>query len=251
LKGHYIYYERNQMMQDYMITRKDVRRVESSSQETVIRDFRSRLAEKKEQVSEQNRTLNAMGVLCGVLAVAVLAGGVALVNNYTKMQKMESVIASVLPANVDSWDQYEEIQEEFVIEEMKGNVFPTEALSEGTGEAFIAETATPEIEDVNPLLSGSEEESSTLPRPQETNQNLIGMGKGEGQGDTSEVYLSKIDYEAAAANGYRIYMVDKGETLYGICWEQYNSLEHLNEICRLNQLQNVDRILAGQKLILP
>ena len=90
LKGHCIYYERNQMMQDYMITRKDVRRVESSSQETVIRDFRSRLAEKKEQVSARNRTLNAMGMLCGVLAVAVLAGGVVLVNNYTKMQKMES-----------------------------------------------------------------------------------------------------------------------------------------------------------------
>lgn len=27
LKGHCIYYERNQMMQDYMVTRKDVRRV--------------------------------------------------------------------------------------------------------------------------------------------------------------------------------------------------------------------------------
>ena len=65
LKGHCIYYERNQMMQDYMITRKDVRRVESSSQETVIRDFRSRLAVKKEQVSVRNRTLNAMGMLCG------------------------------------------------------------------------------------------------------------------------------------------------------------------------------------------
>ena len=42
LKGHCVYYERNQMMQDYMITRKDVRRVETGSHEKVIRDFRQR-----------------------------------------------------------------------------------------------------------------------------------------------------------------------------------------------------------------
>ena len=55
LKGHCIYYERNQMMQDYMITRKDVRRVESGAQETVIRDFRTRLSLKRSR--QQNRTV--------------------------------------------------------------------------------------------------------------------------------------------------------------------------------------------------
>ncbi len=36
LRGYSIYYERNQMMQDYMILRKDARRVESGTGETVI-----------------------------------------------------------------------------------------------------------------------------------------------------------------------------------------------------------------------
>lgn len=49
LKGHCIYYERNQMMQDYMVTRKDVRRVESGSHEKVIKDFRQRMTVRKEQ----------------------------------------------------------------------------------------------------------------------------------------------------------------------------------------------------------
>ena len=249
LKGHCIYYERNQMMQDYMITRKDVRRVESSSQETVIRDFRSRLAVKKEQVSVRNRTLNAMGMLCGVLAVAVLAGGVALVNNYTKMQKMESVLASVLPANVESWDKYQKMQEEeFVIEEVAGKVFPTEPITKETDETMIAETMTGEKEET--LILSTEQENISL-NIEETTPEFVGMDKGEGQGDSFESQIAKIDYEAAAANGYRIYTVGEGETLYGICWKQYNGLEHLTEICRLNQLKNVDRILAGQKLILP
>lgn len=249
LKGHCIYYERNQMMQDYMITRKDVRRVESSSQETVIRDFRSRLAVKKEQVSVRNRTLNAMGMLCGVLAVAVLAGGVALVNNYTKMQKMESVLASVLPANVESWDKYQKMQEEeFVIEEVAGKVFPTEPITKETDETMIAETMTGEKEET--LILSTEQENISL-NTEETTPEFVGMDKGEGQGDSFESQIAKIDYEAAAANGYRIYTVGEGETLYGICWKQYNGLEYLTEICRLNQLKNVDRILAGQKLILP
>ena len=232
LKGHCIYYERNQMMQDYMITRKDVRRVESSSQETVIRDFRSRLSVKKEQASAQSRTLNAMGMLCGVLAVAVLAGGVALVNNYTKMQKMESVLASVLPENVKHWDEYqEEREDEFIIEEVVGNVFPTEEHLEETGEYFVAETMVSEM--------------------QESVPEFVGMDKAGGQGDSFEIHSIEVDHTEAAVNGYRIYHVGEGETLYGICWKQYGSLEHLDEICRLNQLKNVDHILAGQKLLLP
>ena len=232
LKGHCVYYERNQMMQDYMITRKDVRRVESSSQETVIRDFRSRLSVKKEQASAQSRTLNAMGMLCGVLAVAVLAGGVALVNNYTKMQKMESVLASVLPENVKHWDEYqEEREDEFIIEEVAGNVFPTEEHLEETGEYFAAETMVSEM--------------------QESVPEFVGMDKAGGQGDSFEIHSIEVDHTEAAVNGYRIYHVGEGETLYGICWKQYGSLEYLDEICRLNQLKNVDHILAGQKLLLP
>ncbi len=286
LKGHCIYYERNQMMQDYMITRKDVRRVESSSQDTVIKDFRSRLSAKKEQVTIQNRTVNVMGMLCGMLTVAVLAGGVALINNYTKMQQMESVLVSVLPDNIKSWDEYRELQdqdEDFVIEEVAGSVYPTknekEALGE-TGQSFTSETmesgqevqedsAEPESASgdtlgamvntdsskehtgVSDKGSSSDGNSGSAESQTEPNVNLIGMEKEMGQGDEGGPVSKPIDYKAAAANGYKIYEVGSGETLYGICWKQYGSLAKLSEICELNHLQNVDRILAGQKLILP
>ncbi|MBR5267009.1 MAG: LysM peptidoglycan-binding domain-containing protein [Lachnospiraceae bacterium] len=252
LKGHCIYYERNQMMQDYMITRKDVRRVESSSQETVIRDFRSRLAIKREQATVQNRTLNAMGILCGVLAVAVLAGGVALVNNYTKMQKMESVLASVLPENTEYWGELQGGEEDkFIIEEVAGKVYPTEEFSAEREEQIDAETMNAEREEQNMQEIEFEAESAVVAETMASVPELVGMDKGIGEGDSLEFQPSKIDYATAAANGYRIYHVGEGETLYGICWKQYGGLEYLEEICRLNQLKNVDRILAGQKLILP
>ena len=298
LRGHYISYERNQMMQDYMITRKDVRRIEAGSHEQVIRDFRQRMVSRKEQANLNKGTANALGMLCGVLSVAVLAGGVVLLNNYHKMQQMESVLASVLPAGVADWDEYQKQQAEepdFIIEEMPGDVYPMETMSGETGEFFeagsgnasdetestdgtaAAETETAgqeaesanaggehavpetetggqgdaaeEVEEAVPVTgSGSADTSEIMEQ-----QRLVGMGKTGGEGDEGleEDAALPIDYEAAEANGYEIYEIGEGETLYGICWKVYGDLSRLSEICRLNHLTDENRILAGQKLILP
>lgn len=269
LKGHCIYYERNQMMQDYMITRKDARRVESGAQETVIRDFRTRLSAKKEQAVKKSRAASAMGMLCGVLTVAVLAGGVVLVNNYTKMKQMEGVLASVLPAGVENWNEYQSkvTDDDFIIEEIRGHIRPTEAERTEETENGSAEAADrTQNGQTQGTLADVTGESSSIHSPQDTvaetketspgettaqPQPIIGMDKEAGQGDSAENTPEPVDYEAAAANGYRIYTVNAGETLYGICWSHYSSLSHLEEICRINHLTNVDRILAGQKLILP
>lgn len=303
LRGHYVYYERNQMMQDYMITRKDVRRIEAGSHEKVIKDFKQRMVNRKEQAGVQQNKVGALGMLCGVLSVAVLAGGVVLFNNYQKMQKMESVLTSVLPVGVSDWDQYQKQKAEepdFIIEQLPGNVYPTENVAGETGESYKAGTETmssqdpfqdsaanapagvgesqagqvsaePEgqvaaenlddegVQEAQPV-SGSESpaaETSAVPTGQ-AQLNIVGMGKEAGQGDegdsTSE-YIEEthppIDFEAAAANGYRIYEVGEGETLYGICWKEYGDLNRLKEICKLNYLSDENKILAGQKLILP
>ena len=142
LKGHCIYYERNQMMQDYMVTRKDVRRVESGSHEKVIKDFRQRMTVRKEQADAGRHMSGILGTACGVLTVAVLAGGVVLVNNYHKMRQMETVLTSVVPAGTANWSDYlDKLNQEpdFVIEERPGNVFPTDESRE-TGESYGAET---------------------------------------------------------------------------------------------------------------
>ena len=322
LKGHYIYYERNQMMQDYMISRKDVRRVESGSHEKVIKDFRQRMTARKEQAGARQRTEGVLGMACGILSVAVLAGGVVLMNNYQKMRQMEGVLASVLPVGVSDWQEYQEELEEapdFIIEERPGNVYPTAGTEDGgqaaNGQAADDQTAGSQIIDgqaaggqaVNGqaavgqdnlgtgaetgteagagagqgteegagMGAGSGAETGTTPSPETMSSedafssgqasqapldNLVGMGKESepekqeevlGEGDAKETILPPVDYDAAEANGYRIYEIGEGETLYGICWKEYGDLSRLEEICRLNALEDVDHILAGQRLILP
>ena len=59
--------------------------------------------------------------------------------------------------------------------------------------------------------------------------------------------------QAAAANMKpgKSYIVGEGETLYGICFKLYKSLDYLEDICALNGLDDVNKIKAGQKLTLP
>ena len=47
------------------------------------------------------------------------------------------------------------------------------------------------------------------------------------------------------------YVVQDGETLYGICMERYHNLRRLAEICQWNQLEDENRLSVGQELYLP
>ena len=124
LKGYHIYYEKNQMMQDYMILRKDARRVETGTGDRVIRDFRNRMEERQQEAASRYGTIRALGTLCGVLSVAVLAGGVVLFGNYQKMREMESVLVSVLPDGVRGTADGKEA---VTVEQLRGSVTPLES----------------------------------------------------------------------------------------------------------------------------
>lgn len=108
--------------------------------------------------------------------------------------------------------------------------------------APIQPSGEPIIEEAVPETGAAEaEETVAADSPAETDA---------GEGDQKEEH-PPIDYAAAAANGYQIYEVGDGETLYGICWSLYGDLKHLNEIIKMNYLENENRIFAGQRLIVP
>lgn len=308
LKGHCIYYERNQLMQDYMITRKDVHRVETGSHETVIKDFRQRMSVKKEEAMLHHRKTSFLGMVCGSLSVAILAGGVVLVNNYAKMQKMESVLTSVLPQGMSGWSEYAEKmanEPDFIIEEIKGNVYPTEAsqaaAESGSGEAAegtpgMAEAAAGSSEtgsgEMTTGESGVEAGAGALATAasesgapdQETSGSGASTGAPGQETSGSKASTESPELETSGSGssmagapeaeagsgasagagfaepgqslvgfgkGSRVYEVGPGETLYGICWKEYGDLTQLGEICRLNGLEDENRILAGQELVLP
>lgn len=338
MKGYSIYYERNQMMQDYMILRKDVHRVETGGGDRVIRDFRHRMEGRKMEAVSRRGTIKTLGMLCSVLSVAVLAGGVVMFNNYQKMREMETVLVSVLPSGVKGLENYigKEDDDNLVVEQIKGNVYPTEASAEeaktgqpdgnsilNSGEA-VEKTAIPGGETAGETQSGTsvsepqgqsgsqggeqapaqnpsggqaqpesggqagipgqpaqnEGEAGAKPQPdaqgqtggkiQSDLQNQAGgqpfatpqgdAGQPSSQnGGVSEGGQNESGGNSTAIKDYPVtnmkpggtYVIGDGETLYGICFKLYSNLDYLDDICALNKLDDVNKIIAGQELVLP
>lgn len=258
LRGYCIYYDKNQMMQDYMVSRKDARRVESGTRDVVIQDFRQRMEHKKIEVKQRRSTVSVLGTACGMLSVLVLAGGVVTFNNYQKMKAMESVIASVVPEGTGGrWasalfkgenDTMSAQEPEF--EEVPGEVYPTKAdiVIEPEGGAAVSGQAA----------GGTQNEfSGSLGADHGTQQGVDGGSVG---GATDGNVMAGGNQTAGAeqpavpvqvpSDAIR-YTVQDGETLYGICMQRYQSLKKLPEICLWNQLNDENKISAGQELLLP
>lgn len=237
LRGYCIYYERNQMMQDYMVSRKDAMRVESGTRDPVIQDFRRRMDDKKQEVRKRHSTVSVLGTACGMLTVLVLASGVVTFNNYQKMRAMESVIASAVPeGTAKDWSLSlskggsagDDDGEEMEFEEVAGDVYPTRAeiiIETESVEETTAQTETTALAETTPV---PESQPKDQPQPQ-----------------TQEAAAVQVP-----ANAVR-YTVQDGETLYGICISQYQSLKYLQTICEWNQLEDENKITAGQQLLIP
>ena len=278
LRGYCVYYERNQMMQDYMIARKDVKRVDAGVDDGVIRDFRRRMDEKREEARERRSAVSVLGGICGVLSVAVLAGGIVMVNNYQKMRDMESVLASVMPAGAEYLPGGEEEKPELVLE--TGVTVQPETMTAGMPEPPEIGAAASE-----PAASGTAEAVSgaAASKPAETGAAVSGTAATESEaaaepskagaaasepaasgaaeavsGEAEAVHIPSLEEAdqqmevlGQALEEASTHVVQDGETLYGICLEKYHDLSRVDEVCRLNGLEDVNKIKAGQKLILP
>ena len=251
LKGYSIYYERNQMMQDYMISRKDAKRVDGEADDTVIRDFRRKMEERKEEIRDRKSTVHTLGGICGALSVAVLAGGIVMFSNYSKMKEMESVLVSVLPEGsrlLEEWNLGDGIsvskaseETETFGREIERETFPEEreVTAETEEEEELREMTEPETEE-----SGPEQGETAGVRTEEQEMPPADIPSLE----EAEEQLTAVGEALETASTY---VVQEGETLYGICLKKYQNLSRVEEICRLNGLDDVNRIKAGQKLILP
>ena len=250
LQGYSIYYERNQMMQDYMVLRKDVKRIETDTNDKVIEEFRKRMGENKEEAADRHQTVGLLRGMCMAMSVVILAGGIVMFNNYEQMDSMESVVVSAIPAKAEKLLLGDKAQQKdgkkesgVILEEADGEVYPTsavnkETMSETMPETSKAQTAAQAGESSGETAAVKETAAAAQKITEET---VTQAAKPE----------TALATEAAAADGQRTHTVVEGETLYGICIAEYKNVNKLKEICELNGLEDENKIVAGQKLRLP
>ncbi len=110
--GYYVYYARNEAMQNYMIEKKLVEERNEKSDveqkdEEVLRNYRRIMGEKRRYGKTERMGRFAYGMLSG-LTVAVLALGIGVFSNYKMLEKLEmKLIASGLSVDEESYGDYE------------------------------------------------------------------------------------------------------------------------------------------------
>ena len=254
LRGYSIYYERNQMMQDYMVSRKDARRVESGTRDMVIQDFRDRMEERKQSVGHARSAIGLLGGTCSVLAVLVLAGGLVMFGNYRKMKDMEAVIASVMPSDVKTGGLRsfagQDEDGDLEVESVPGEIYPTLAdivIDQGTGTDVNAAGNDAAGMEAGADVAGNTNAGTSASGAQNASETSTPHGGNAGASADAAPAAAVVQIPSDAVK----YVVQEGETLYGICIERYHSMAQIPQICAWNGLADENHISVGQELYLP
>ena len=219
--GHYVFYEKNPAMQNYMIsTRKKIGVTPSEVvEDRAAKDFRIVVRERMDAKSDRQNS-RLIYITSALLVVVVLVIGVSTMNNYDKMEAVQSSLES-LSQSVNS----PESQTETVTED--------EGDDEEEGAAAKAQVETGETESVQEASGDTASDSSGEGDTDDTGAVMTA--------DPSEIDLDEDDY----------YVVQKGDTLDTISMKVYGDAAHVDAICRMNGLSDGNLIYIGQKLLLP
>ena len=253
--GYYIYYDRNECMQNYMVSlRAAERHPEEFEADRATHQFRERTSEKRNEI-HRRRSATWMTCLSLALMLVIMIIGVAMLNNYEKMQNMEQVLYQISgkidqSAEVDEAARMQEAQETGLSE--KEDV--VEAVDE-PAPSVSAEELSQGVETMH--LQEQEEQQND---EAEASEQEAADGEGEAEELTEdqeetqpeEVQEEDLQQESApAAAQQTVYVIQKGDTLAKICMKYYGNLSNMDEICEINNIANKDNILYGQKIILP
>lgn len=206
-EGFYIYYEKNEAMQEYMIGKSDGVSEEPLFDDKAMKRVRETIAAKprKKEHTPEHRLLQLMYGASMVLAAAVLVIGITMLDSHDKMESMETTL------NVIS-----------------------DKVSENTPQPVVVET-----------LPGNTHVSSN----EEMKKEETAKGEDTKEEDTKEEDEKEESKETVAKRTY--YTVKEGDTLAFISLKEYNTLDMIQKIQELNQIDDRDKIYIGQKLLLP
>ena len=229
--GHYIYYEKNPDMQNYMITKR--RQTGMTPSETVedqaAKNFRSIVREKMGENTRTKPRRWATAVTTLIIVVALVMG-VTLLNNYDRMKTAQKSLELLAKGEM----------REDAIEAVGEGVIENPNFSEAEAVDVTAETSS-EIEQKDMLEDGQDDIEE---------KNINDTGQMEPEGSILQEEAVEVSSGAVLCED-DFYVVQKGDTLDSISKKVYGDISHVDAICRMNGLQDGNLIFIGQKILLP
>lgn len=290
IKGYFVFYEQNRKMQEYMAHVFQEDRVEKEGvSDKAIRSFRKKVKEKGIQQNTSFLKLASSFFVVTVLVLGVIVvnrieeirdvqSTVGLEDKtaeneilYIEDEPKETVLsqqaASVLSdsgiMNRDTEDKEETASQQ---ETLAGSdTFWNEISAEDQQVNAVSQISTEiqintEVSENETAIGSSAQiqtEAATSSSAQIQTEAATGssaqMQTGTEIGSIAQMQTdTEAVQEAASMRQLQAaYVIREGDTLAEICSRYYGSLDRLAEICELNEITDADKIMPGQKIVLP
>lgn len=258
--GYYIYFEKNEPMQTYMVDQNGGGPGDNTvvEEEDPMEKVRQIIAEKETPPAEK-KTMRLMYGASTVLAAVVLIIGATMLDNYDKMRNMEKALNVIS----NSMEQTQQVGEQSInVEKVGGNISSQKTEGSGEEEKTLTgqkDNSAGEGEVGEPADGGGGTNGSGGDTDQGTDDSLGGGASDEGAVDkggqkTGEGTKSGQEggsKETMSQGKTKSYVVQKGDTLASISLQFYKSYQYVDKIKKLNSIDDNDRIIEGQTLLLP
>lgn len=276
LSGYVIYYEKNPLMQDYMLLGQPKRSFEAAYDDKVTATVRAVVQKNEELKNPKRIAAYSVGIL---LILLTILGANLLIQSTKKIDSLEKTIATLSNAAItmtaepqkkskgnlaaaseENDDSTKTIQEPDDTQgtaktsegsnKAKSTTEPPESIGDGQSTAGIEKsrnntksTAKPEENKDSMGNKATKSPSDSTQSPKSTKTPVSEKKKTTDVKTTSSTQTIKV----AAAS----YVVRHGDTLSQIVMRQYNTLACLEMVKKANHIKNGDKIKEGQRLILP
>ena len=201
-----------------------------------------------EQKGQKTKMIPSYGL--SILLFLVVCGlGFAAFQNHQKMNAMETALMQMNSTKLMETETQESSSETDVmvrVESVEGNITPQDnTQTEAAADMQQVEEQTA-AEGDSAQVQTNTEQTETQP------QTDTGAVQTAGQTDNAQAQETAVVQSEASqylSQGY--YIVQKGDSLVGICRKVYNTTAMMDKLCETNGIENPDAIYEGQYLTLP
>lgn len=218
--GFYIYYQKNETMHNYMLSINKPDREKPAAEEKVVQDIRAILSER--QANRTKGKLSQYVYAAGMLvAAAVLLVGTTVIYRNNSKPENDDELVSVM-------SEHTQMPAASSVPDLPSGM--------------------PQATDV-PIIS-SEITATDEPSPTDSPVVTDSSAASENNDKNNNPEPAEKSVTTTTQN-YSFYIVKNGDSLSRISEKIFSSVKYVDEIKRLNNIENEDMIYEGQKLLLP
>ena len=245
--GYYIYYEKNEEMQNYMIDHKNVEEKIEHYEDKVTKDIRQVIQNKKPS-QEESKSVNWLMYAAGaLLAVVILIVSASMLNNVEQMKSMQKTLAELTENSRPKEDTSQVETKSNDIKDVMAETIKENMNVRNSDEGSLDVEVLPG--NIYPIDEEVKDQGVEDTDSQEPQEEIVDDTKAEELVD-SEVAQEEPVQEVIKQE-VKYYTVEMGDTLAGISYKLYNSANYIKKIMKLNNIEDENVIIAGQKLIVP